>query len=83
MTGGRGNGGSRGWNLHLSAIPKEDAGCSMGFARSEGFISPHHYPDCSKANGDMPGTEAHSDSSVLSILCEDELGRLELYKVEQ
>ncbi|XP_030464224.2 gibberellin 2-beta-dioxygenase 6 [Syzygium oleosum] len=48
-----------------------------------GFLRLYRYPHCAKADGDTSGMEAHSDSSVLSILCQDEVGGLELYKDEQ
>lgn len=52
-------------------------------SESTGFIRLYRYAHSSKADGDVPGMEAHSDSSVLSILCQDEVGGLELYKDEQ
>ncbi|KAF8018807.1 hypothetical protein BT93_H3643 [Corymbia citriodora subsp. variegata] len=52
-------------------------------SESTGFVRLYRYPHCSKAGGNMSGMEAHSDSSVLSILCQDEVGGLELYKDEQ
>ncbi|XP_030537403.1 gibberellin 2-beta-dioxygenase 6 [Rhodamnia argentea] len=52
-------------------------------SESTGFIRLYRYLHCSKADGDMSGMEAHSDSSVLTILCEDDVGGLEFYKDEQ
>ncbi|XP_039163340.1 gibberellin 2-beta-dioxygenase 6 isoform X2 [Eucalyptus grandis] len=83
------------YGVHLARIAKllfqamaedlrlDPAHSKSYLSESTGFVRLYRYPHCSKASSDMSGMEAHSDSSVLSILCQDEVGGLELYKDEQ
>uniref|UniRef100_A0A5B7BF90 Fe2OG dioxygenase domain-containing protein n=1 Tax=Davidia involucrata TaxID=16924 RepID=A0A5B7BF90_DAVIN len=64
-------------NLKLG--PKQ----SMSYlSPSTGFIRVYRYPRCSEAHQAF-GIDTHTDSSVLSILNQDEVGGLQVYKDDQ
>lgn len=61
-------------NLNL-----DSAQSHSNLSESTGFVRVYRYPKFSKANEAL-GMEVHTDSSVLSILNEDQVGGLEVFK---
>ncbi|KAJ8749746.1 hypothetical protein K2173_012297 [Erythroxylum novogranatense] len=49
-------------------------------SESTGFIRVYRYPQCSLASEEAWGMDVHTDSSVVSILNQDQVGGLELLK---
>ncbi|CAN7122005.1 unnamed protein product [Brassica rapa subsp. narinosa] len=65
-------------NLELSSHQKSDY-----LLESTGLIRVYRYPPSDKTAGEALGMEVHTDSSVISILKEDETGGLEIMKDEE
>lgn len=63
-------------NLKLS---KEESIRSSYMSTSTGILRVYRYPLCSMANKSW-GMDVHTDSSVLSILNQDQVGGLQIYK---
>ncbi|XP_013620095.1 PREDICTED: gibberellin 2-beta-dioxygenase 8-like isoform X1 [Brassica oleracea var. oleracea] len=65
-------------NLELSSHQR-----SGYLLESTGLIRVYRYPPSDKTAGEVLGMEVHTDSSVISILKEDETGGLEIMKDEE
>lgn len=67
-------------NLELSGDRRSEL-----LSESTGLIRVYRYPQSSsvEAEGEALGMEVHTDSSVISILKEDETGGLEIMKGEE
>lgn len=61
-------------NLHLDSTQSHS-----DLSESTGLVRVYRYPNFSKADEAL-GMEVHTDSSVLSILNEDQVGGLEVFK---
>ncbi|KAK4763268.1 hypothetical protein SAY86_009036 [Trapa natans] len=61
----------------LNLQPKAQSGCYI--SESTGFVRVYRYPHCPPEISNL-GMDTHTDSSLLTILCQDDVGGLEVIR---